>query len=100
VDTESICAPFNLKRGLTGQARYNQTGLNGVMTECNSKIELSPAYTERLTDEEIADMMAEAARVDALFKSGAIGTTHIVALVCAADVSREWQPEMPEASAA
>ena len=80
--------------------RTKSTGSSGVMTECNSKIELSEVYSERLSDEEIADMMAEAAQVDALFKSGAIGTTHIVALVCAADVSRAWEPEMPEASAA
>lgn len=70
------------------------------MTECNSKIELSEAYSERLTEEEIADMMAEAARVDAMFQSGEISTTYLVALTCAAHASGAWQPETTEASAA
>ena len=40
------------------------------MDECNSKIVLSEAYSERLSDDEIAEMMAEAAMVDLLFQSG------------------------------
>lgn len=70
------------------------------MTECNSKIELSELYSERLSDEEIADMMAEAARVDAMFQSGSISTTYLFALTCAAYASGAWQPEIAEASAA
>ncbi|MGO4684816.1 hypothetical protein [Hyphomicrobium sp. 2TAF46] len=76
------------------------TGSSGVMVECNSKIELSAAYSERLSDDEIADMMAEAARVDAMFQSGEISTTYLVALAAAADASGAWQPEVSEATAA
>ena len=50
--------------------------------------------------DEIADMMAEAARVDAMFQSGEISTTYLVALAAAADASKAWEPEVSEASAA
>ena len=70
------------------------------MVECNSKIELSAAYAERLSDDEIADMMAEAARVDAMFQSGEISTTYLVALAAVADASSAWQPAVSEASEA
>lgn len=69
------------------------------MDECNSKIVLSEAYSERLSDDEIAEMMAEAAMVDLLFQSGRISTMYLAGLTAAADASSEWQPE-PEASAA
>ncbi|WP_244531254.1 hypothetical protein [Hyphomicrobium facile] len=75
------------------------TGLSGVMDECNSKIVLSEAYSERLSDDEIAEMMAEAAMVDLLFQSGRISTLYLTGLAAAADASSEWQPE-PAASAA
>ncbi|WP_045835160.1 hypothetical protein [Hyphomicrobium sp. 99] len=70
------------------------------MIECNSKIELSETYTERLSDDEIADMMAEAARVDAMFQSGEISTMYLVGLTSAAQASSLWQPEVEEVSAA
>ena len=69
------------------------------MDESNSKIELSEAYSERLSDDEIADMMAEAARVDLLFQSGQISTMYLAGLTAAAQASIEWEPE-PTASAA
>lgn len=87
------------KIGMAGQARKNSNGLSGVMDECNSKIVLSEAYSERLSDDEIAEMMAEAAMVDLLFQSGRISTLYLSGLAAAADASSEWQPE-PEASAA
>jgi hypothetical protein len=69
------------------------------MDECNSKIVLSEAYSERLSDDEIADMMAEAAMVDLLFQSGRISTMFLTGLSAAAHASSEWELE-PEASAA
>lgn len=87
------------KIGMGGQARKNTTGSSGVMDKYNSKIELSTEYLERISDDEIADMMAEAARVDALFQSGGISTMFLVGLSEAAHESTEWQPEATASAA-
>jgi hypothetical protein len=59
-----------------------------------SEIKPSEIYSD-LTSDDIAEMMAEAARVDALFKSGRISTLYLTSLASAAYAVANWDGAWP-----
>ncbi|MFA5956744.1 hypothetical protein [Hyphomicrobium sp.] len=61
------------------------------MNEVVSNIKPAEIYSD-LTAEDIAEMMAEAAAVDALFESGHISTMYLTSLTTAADVVAHAEP--------
>jgi len=64
-------------------ALIRNMGIECVMLEAVSEIKPADIYSD-LSREDIAEMMAEAERVDALFKSGRISTLYLASLSAAA----------------
>jgi hypothetical protein len=62
------------------------------MSERVSDIKPAEIYSD-LSAEDIAEMMAEAAEVDALFQSGRISTMYLTSLSAAAFTASQWEPE-------
>lgn len=73
-------------------------GLSASMNEAVLEIKPAEIYSD-LSSDEIADMMAEAARVDALFKSGRISTMYLTSLSAAAHVVANSDRELPATAA-
>ncbi len=69
-----------------------------VMSETVSEIKAAEIYSD-LSSDEIAEMMAEAAKVDALFQSGRISTTYLTSMAAAADALAGSDLEEPAAAA-
>ncbi|RUP00437.1 hypothetical protein [Hyphomicrobium sp.] len=59
-----------------------------------SEIKPAEIYSD-LTSDDIAEMMAEAARVDSLFQTGRISTTYLSSLAAAADAIANWEEVLP-----
>lgn len=62
------------------------------MSERVSDIKPAEIYSD-LSAEDIAEMMAEAAEVDALFQSGRISTMYLTSLSAAAFAASQWEAE-------
>ncbi len=63
-----------------------------------SEIKPSEVYSD-LTSDDIAEMMAEAARVDAFFQSGRISTLYLTSLTTAAYAVANWDGALPATAA-
>ncbi|HML30140.1 MAG TPA: hypothetical protein PKE16_15175 [Hyphomicrobium sp.] len=61
-----------------------------------SDIKPAEIYSD-LSADEIAEMMAEAAELDALFQKGEISTMYLTSLSAAAFAVAESEPDAPEA---
>jgi hypothetical protein len=83
------------KRRLGKSIEY---GVACVMNEVVSEIKPAEIYSD-LSGEEIAEMMAEAAKVDALFQSGQISTLLLADTLVLTQVVVTARPDVPATAA-
>lgn len=78
--------------------KFVKYGVACVMNELVSEIKPAEIYSE-LSGEDIAEMMAEAAKVDALFQSGRISTTVLAETLVLTKYVADVCPDVPATAA-